>query len=82
MRIEADRHRYPVLLSNGNAVESLELGSDRHAVLWEDPYPKPYLFALVAGDLREIRISNSFRLRCDCMWNLVMSLSRPTRWSL
>ncbi len=58
VRIEADRHRYPVLLSNGNAVQSLELGSDRHAVLWEDPFPKPsYLFALVAGDLREIRDS-------------------------
>lgn len=58
VRIEADRHRYPVLLSNGNAVESLELGSDHHAVVWEDPFPKPsYLFALVAGDLREIRDS-------------------------
>lgn len=44
VRIEADRHRYPVLLSNGNAVQSLELGSDRHAVLWEDPFPKPLLF--------------------------------------
>jgi aminopeptidase N len=32
------------------------VGTDRHAVTWDDPFPKPsYLFALVAGDLREIR---------------------------
>ena len=58
VRIEADRQRYPVLLSNGNAVGEEQLATDpsRHAVVWEDPFPKPsYLFALVAGDLREIR---------------------------
>ncbi|WP_085047337.1 aminopeptidase N, partial [Brevirhabdus pacifica] len=38
---------YPVLLSNGNPVDSAE----GHAT-WHDPWPKPsYLFALVAGDL-------------------------------
>ncbi len=38
---------HPVLLSNGNPVET----SDGHAK-WHDPWPKPaYLFALVAGDL-------------------------------
>ena len=58
VRIEADRARYPVLLSNGNAVEAGPTpdSPSRHAVVWEDPFPKPsYLFALVAGDLKEIR---------------------------
>jgi aminopeptidase N len=50
--IEADRVRYPVLLSNGNRVAAEDLGGGRHRVRWEDPFPKPsYLFALVAGDL-------------------------------
>jgi len=45
-----------VLLSNGNATSKEELVDGRHAVTWEDPFPKPsYLFALVAGELREIR---------------------------
>ncbi|MBT8452731.1 MAG: aminopeptidase N [Deltaproteobacteria bacterium] len=51
-RIEADRAKYPVLLSNGNRVAAGELPGGRHWVQWEDPFPKPsYLFALVAGDL-------------------------------
>jgi len=51
-RIEAERERYPVLLSNGNRVAEGELSDGRHWVQWEDPFPKPsYLFALVAGDL-------------------------------
>ncbi len=51
--ISADKQRYPVLLSNGNCVESCDLEGGRHQVRWEDPFPKPcYLFALVAGDLR------------------------------
>ncbi len=54
--IIADRARYPVLLSNGNPIEEQDLGDGRHRVTWEDPFPKPcYLFALVAGDLRDIR---------------------------
>ena len=56
VRIEASRASCPVLLSNGNAIAEEELGDGRHAVTWEDPFPKPsYLFALVAGELREIR---------------------------
>ena len=56
VRIEASRSSCPVLLSNGNAVQEESVGADRHAVTWDDPFPKPsYLFALVAGDLREIR---------------------------
>ena len=60
VRLEADLERYPVLLSNGNNVETgpLPPGNDgraRHYALWDDPFPKPsYLFALVAGQLQEV----------------------------
>ena len=51
-RIEADFERFPVLLSNGNTVDSGQLDNGRHYAVWEDPFRKPtYLFALVAGDL-------------------------------
>ena len=53
-RIEADKKKYPVLLSNGNLVESGPVPGDdaRHFTVWNDPFVKPsYLFALVAGDL-------------------------------
>jgi aminopeptidase N len=51
-RIEADRAKSPVLLSNGNRIGQGELPNGRHWVRWEDPFRKPaYLFALVAGDL-------------------------------
>jgi aminopeptidase N len=51
-RIEADKTLYPVLLSNGNLMESGDLANGRHFAVWNDPFPKPcYLFALVAGDL-------------------------------
>ena len=53
--IEADRERYPVLLSNGNPGQAELLDNGRHRVHWQDPFPKPsYLFALVAGDLRHV----------------------------
>jgi aminopeptidase N len=63
VRLEADRNRCPVLLSNGNCIETGALpaearGDERHYAIWDDPYPKPsYLFALVAGDLEEVRSS-------------------------
>ncbi|MDB4974784.1 MAG: aminopeptidase [Myxococcaceae bacterium] len=51
-RIEADKKRYPVLLSNGNLVSQGELDGGKHFAVWEDPFLKPcYLFALVAGNL-------------------------------
>lgn len=50
-RIEANKVKYPHLLSNGNLIDSGSLG-DRHFAVWKDPFKKPsYLFALVAGDL-------------------------------
>ena len=59
VRIEAEAKEVPVLLSNGNFVESRDLGNGRHFAVWHDPHPKPsYLFALVAGDLG--RIEDSF----------------------
>jgi aminopeptidase N len=55
-RIEADKAAAPVLLSNGNLIESGDLAGGRHFARWRDPFPKPsYLFALVAGDLGHIR---------------------------
>ncbi len=60
--IVADRDRYPVLLSNGNPVDSGTSEGNRHWVRWEDPFRKPsYLFALVAGDL--VTIEDSFTTR-------------------
>ena len=56
-RIEARRPDAPVLLANGNLVESGEVSGaeGRHYAVWHDPFPKPcYLFALVAGDLAHI----------------------------
>ncbi|NNC73258.1 MAG: aminopeptidase N [Sphingomonadaceae bacterium] len=52
VRMEADKARFPVLLSNGDCVESGEGDDGAHWARWDDPWPKPcYLFALVAGDL-------------------------------
>jgi aminopeptidase N len=56
VRMEGDAARFPVLLSNGNRIDSGESGDGRHWAQWEDPFPKPsYLFALVAGDLEANR---------------------------
>ncbi|GGD39691.1 aminopeptidase N [Croceicoccus pelagius] len=52
VRMEGDKETFPVLLSNGNLVETGEGEAGRHWALWDDPWPKPsYLFALVAGQL-------------------------------
>ncbi|MEZ5501361.1 MAG: aminopeptidase N [Halioglobus sp.] len=56
--VEAERARYPVLLSNGNLLETQDLPDGRHRAVWHDPFPKPaYLFALVAGDLAHLQDS-------------------------
>ncbi|MBT9569319.1 MAG: aminopeptidase N [Thiobacillus sp.] len=52
--VEAERARFPHLLSNGNPVEASTCAGDatRHWVRWKDPFPKPaYLFALVVAKL-------------------------------
>ena len=63
--LRADKAKYPVLLSNGNLVESGDMDDGpndaRHFAKWVDPHKKPsYLFALVAGQLvaREQRITS------------------------
>ncbi len=48
----ADAKAFPVLLANGNRIESGQTDDGRHWVKWKDPFRKPaYLFALVAGRL-------------------------------
>ncbi len=59
--LRADKVLYPVLLSNGNLVDSGDLPDGKHFAKWVDPHKKPcYLFALVAGKLvaREQRITS------------------------
>ena len=54
VRLEADRARFPVLLSNGDLFDSGGQG-DRHWTVWRDPYPKPsYIFAIMAGVFRPL----------------------------
>ncbi|GJE53690.1 aminopeptidase N [Methylobacterium thuringiense] len=55
-RIEAAREEAPVLLGNGNPVETGDVpGTDRHYAIWQDPHPKPaYLFAIVGGRLGHV----------------------------
>ena len=56
VRIEADKARYPYLLSNGNPTGSGDLTEGRHFAEWTDPHPKPsYLFALVGGEFDVLR---------------------------
>ena len=54
-RIEADKADAPVLLANGNRIETGDLPDGRHFAVWYDPHPKPsYLFALVGGTLAHV----------------------------
>jgi aminopeptidase N len=58
IRMSADKTLAPVLLANGNRVESGDLPEGRHFAVWDDPFPKPsYLVAMVAGDLGSIHDS-------------------------
>jgi aminopeptidase N len=58
VRMEADKAKFPILLTNGNPIETGEGENGTHWAEWEDPFPKPsYLFALVAGDLKANRDS-------------------------
>ncbi len=50
--IHAEKSKYPVLLANGNQVETADEPGGRHRARFEDPFPKPsYLFAMVAARL-------------------------------
>lgn len=58
VHIEAEKQKYPYLLSNGDLIEKKDLGNGRHTATWKDPFKKPsYLFALVAGDMGVIEDS-------------------------
>ncbi|EED34545.1 aminopeptidase N [Luminiphilus syltensis NOR5-1B] len=92
--IEADREACPVLLSNGNLIDSGVLDNRRHRAVWQDPWPKPsYLFALVAGDLACVedtfvtRSGKPVALRVyveekdrDFCAHAIESLKRSMRW--
>ncbi len=55
--LEADKEKYPVLISNGNGdlAQTKDLGQGRHSITWVDPFPKPsYLFATIAGDMEVV----------------------------
>ena len=93
-RIAGDPERFPVMLSNGNAVERGALDDGRRYVVWEDPFPKPsYLFALVAGRLECVedtfttRSGREVALRIhvephnlDKCAHAMRSLKRAMRW--
>ncbi|GAB5388831.1 MAG: aminopeptidase N [Alphaproteobacteria bacterium] len=52
VRLAADKAKMPVLLSNGDRIDSGDLSNGRHYAVWQDKTPKPcYLFAAVTGDL-------------------------------
>ena len=58
VRMQADKARFPILLANGNLVDSGDGEGGTHWAEWHDPFPKPsYLFAMVAGDLAANRDS-------------------------
>src|SRR3569623_469215 len=51
----ADKTIAPVLLANGNLVDTGESDGVLKYAVWDDPFPKPsYLFAMVGGDLGSI----------------------------
>ncbi len=94
-RIEADAAEAPVLLANGNPVDSgVDETAGTHFAVWHDPHPKPaYLFALVGGELAcvrdtfttasgrvvELRIYVEPGKEGQCGWAMD-SLKRSMRW--
>ncbi|WP_413568221.1 aminopeptidase N [Bdellovibrio sp. HCB117] len=92
--IEADKKKYPVLLSNGDRIKIEDLGNGRHKAFWRDPHKKPcYLFALVAGDLGVIRdtfTTSSGRTvnlevyavhgKQERCWHAMESLKKSMKW--
>jgi len=94
VRIEAEKSKLPLLLSNGNKMATGELDGGRHFAEWEDPFPKPsYLFAVVAGDLgsivdsyktmsgRDVRLEIfSEHENVDKLEHAMTSLKKSMRW--
>ncbi len=74
-----DLETTPVLLANGNLVESGHLDDGRHFAKFEDPFPKPsYLFALVAGKLTAI--DDSFVTMSGCKVSLQIFVEERNRY--
>lgn len=92
--IEADKKKYPVLLSNGDRIKIEDLGNGRHKAYWKDPHKKPcYLFALVAGDLGVIQDTFTTKSgrkvnlevyaahgKQDRCWHAMESLKKSMQW--
>src|SRR5476649_2534452 len=81
-RIEANKAEAPVLLSNGNLVESGDLPGGKHFAVWNDPHPKPsYLFALVGGNLGHLE--DRFRTMSgrDVVLRIYVELGKAARCS-
>ena len=92
--IEADRERFPQLLSNGNLVANGESSGGRHWARWVDPFAKPcYLFALVAAKLDVLEDSHvtasGRKVRCavyvepgklDQCGHALAALKKAMRW--
>lgn len=76
--IYADKAEYPVLLSNGNCIETGEESKTRHFAKWQDPFKKPcYLFALVAGDL--VALEDHFVTQSGRLVNLKIFIERENQ---
>ena len=74
-----DLETTPVLLANGNLVESGYLDDGRHFAKFEDPFPKPsYLFAMVAGKLTAI--DDSFVTMSGCKVSLQIFVEERNRY--
>ena len=74
-----DLETTPVLLANGNLVESGHLDDGRHFAKFEDPFPKPsYLFAMVAGKLTAI--DDSFVTMSGCKVSLQIFVEERNRY--
>jgi aminopeptidase N len=89
-----DKNDFPIMLSNGNLIESGEMDDGKHFCVWNDPFAKPcYLYAIVAGDLglvqdRFVTMSGreiDLRIYCDkgnedkCQHAMV-SLQKSMKW--
>ena len=92
--MSAEKTLAPVLLANGNLVDSGEHEDGTHFAVWDDPFPKPaYLFAMVAGDLGAIHdefttasgrkvalgVYASHGKQEECLWAMD-SLKRSMTW--
>jgi len=74
-----DRDSTPVLLANGNLIDSGTLDDGRHYAAFEDPFLKPsYLFAMVAGRLAVIQ--DSFTTMSDRKVSLQIFVEERNRY--